>query len=41
MLVLSMGGIYEARQWDGLRWHDIQYTFHENWFRPSSDEVIT
>jgi hypothetical protein len=31
MLVLLMGGIYELRRWDGLRYHYIHTKFHKNW----------
>jgi hypothetical protein len=30
-----MGGIYESRRWDGLRFHDIYTKFHKDWFRHS------
>jgi hypothetical protein len=33
MLVLLMGGIYEARSWNGLRWHEMRTKFHDNCFR--------
>jgi hypothetical protein len=31
MLVLLLGGIYDARRWYGLMWHDIVTKFHEDW----------
>jgi hypothetical protein len=31
----QMGGIYEVRQWDRLRCHDIHTEFHKEWFRHS------
>jgi hypothetical protein len=37
VLVLQMGEIYEARRWDGLRWHDIHTKFHDDLFRNSSN----
>jgi hypothetical protein len=30
-----MGGIYEVRLWDGLRYHDIHTKFHKDWLRHS------
>jgi hypothetical protein len=32
VLVLLTGVIYEVRPWDGLRWRDIHYKFHEDLF---------
>jgi hypothetical protein len=34
VLVLLMGGIYEMRRWDGLRWQYIyiHVKFHKDWF---------
>jgi hypothetical protein len=37
VLVLLMGGIYGARRWDALMWHDIPTEFCEYWFRRSSN----
>jgi hypothetical protein len=31
MLVLLMRVIYEVHQQDGIRWHNIHTTFHEDW----------
>jgi hypothetical protein len=36
VLVLLMGENYEVCQSDGLRWHDVYMTFHDDWFRHSS-----
>jgi hypothetical protein len=30
MSVLLMGGVYDVRSQDGLRWHDIHTKFHED-----------
>jgi hypothetical protein len=36
------GGIYEVRHCDGLTWHDIHATFHNNRFRYSNNmKVVT
>jgi hypothetical protein len=32
-----IGGFYEVRHSDGLRWHDIHTKFHKYWFRHSKD----
>jgi uncharacterized protein involved in cysteine biosynthesis len=37
MLVLLMGGIYNVRRWNGLKWHDIYAKFYEDWFRHLSN----
>jgi hypothetical protein len=34
-----MGGIYEVRRGDGLRWHDIHTKFHKDWFRHSKVDM--
>jgi hypothetical protein len=34
-----MGGIYEARRWDGFRCHDIVTKFHTDWFRHSEVDL--
>jgi hypothetical protein len=31
-----MGGIYEVRRWDGLRYRDMHTKFHKDWFRHSN-----
>lgn len=40
MLILLMGGIYEASCRDCLRCHDtrVHTRFHEDWFRHSNDD---
>jgi hypothetical protein len=35
MLVLQMKKDYEVHSYDGLRWHDINTKFHEDWYRRS------
>jgi hypothetical protein len=37
VLVLLMGGIYDVRQWDGLRCHDTHTKFNKDWVRHSSN----
>jgi hypothetical protein len=34
-----MGGIYEVRRQDWLRFHDIHTKFHKNWFRHSKVDM--
>jgi hypothetical protein len=42
MLLLLMGGIYEVRRLDGLRWHDTRVKLSGDWLRRSSNiKVIT
>jgi hypothetical protein len=42
MLVLLMGGIYEVRRWNWLRWHDIHIhtKFHDDRFRLLSNITV-
>jgi hypothetical protein len=37
VLVLLMGFIYEVHRRDGLRWHNIRTTSHDERFRHSSN----
>jgi hypothetical protein len=42
VLLLLIERIYEVHRRDGLRWHDIHKTFHEDWFGNSGNiNVIT
>jgi hypothetical protein len=41
VLVLLMGGVLGVRCFDGLSWHNVFTKFYDDWFRHSSNIMVS